>query len=117
MRNWFESIDRSLREHIKQEWINDMEHLRVSIPFFLWFPMFMSKYELQDVFSQPSLQVQTSLSKIWHFTNGSSVSVIYPPADDLKLLLKGEPILATPFRKGWEGNDTVKLDDLKKVHQ
>jgi len=25
--------------------------------------------------------------------------------------------LATPFRKGREGNDTVKLNDLKKVHQ
>jgi len=25
--------------------------------------------------------------------------------------------MATPFRKGREGNDTVKLDDLRKVHQ
>jgi len=45
------------------------------------------------------------------------VSSVHPPADDLKILLKGEPLLATPFYKGREGNDTVKLDDLKKVHQ
>jgi len=68
-------------------------------------------------FSQPSLQVQTTLSKFWHLRNGSSVSAIRPSVDDLKLLLKGEPILATPFCKGREGNDTIKLDELKKVHQ
>ena len=40
-----------------------------------------------------------------------------PLAEELQILLKGEPILATPFWKGREGNDTVKLDELKKVHQ
>jgi len=80
-------------------------------------PYFASKHGLQAVYTLPSIQVQTSLLKIWHFTNGSSISTIHPPADDLKILLKGEPILATPFHKGQEGNDTVKLDDVKKVHQ
>ena len=42
-----------------------MERLGVSIPFFLRFPTFASKHGLQKVFSQPSLQVQTSLSKIY----------------------------------------------------
>jgi len=114
---WFESSNHALREHIKQAWINDMERLRVSISFFLWFPTYTSKHGLQNAFSHPSLQFQMSLPKIWYFTIGSSVSTIHAPADDLKLLLKGEPILATLFRKGLEGNDTVKLDDLKKVHQ
>ena len=35
----------------------------------------------------------------------------------IKLILQGESIVASSFRKGWEGNDIVKLDDLKKVHQ
>jgi len=94
-----------------------MERLRVSIPFFLWFPTFVSKHGLQNVFAQPSIQVQTALSKIWHLIDGSSVSAIHPPAQDLKLLLQGEPTLATPFCKGHEGSESVKLDDLKKVHQ
>jgi len=72
---------------------------------------------MQNVFSIPSINVQTNLQKIWHFSNGSTFSSVHPPADDLQILLKGEPILATPFRKGREGHDTVKLDDLKKVHQ
>jgi len=37
--------------------------------------------------------------------------------EDLELLLQGEAILATPFRKGREGDDMVKVDDLTKVHQ
>ena len=94
-----------------------MNRLRVNLAFFLWFPTFASKKGMQNVFSIPSINVQTNLHKIWHFSNGSTLSSVHPPADDLQILLKGEPILATPFRKGREGNDTVKLDDLKKVHQ
>jgi len=31
--------------------------------------------------------------------------------------MKCDLILATPFRKGGEGDEAVKLDDLKKVNQ
>jgi len=94
-----------------------MNRLQVNFPFFVWLPTFSLKKGMQNVFSIPSINAQTNLQKIWHFSNGSTLSSVHPPADDLKILLKGEPILATPFRKGWEGNDTVKVDDLKKVHQ
>jgi len=117
LRTWFEQMNRTLSESIKKEWIADMERLRTNIPFFLWFPTFASKHGLQHVYQLPSLNVQTSLLKVWNFQNGSSVSSVHPPADDLKLLLKGDTILVTPFQKGREGNEYVKLDDLKKVHQ
>ena len=94
-----------------------MNRLHVNLAFFLCFPTFASKKGMQNVFSIPSINVQTNLQKIWHFLNGSTLSSVHPPADDLQILLKGEPILTTPFRKGREWNDTVKLDDLKKVHQ
>jgi len=61
LRKWFEVIDFDLREQIKKEWIADMEHLHVSIPFFLCFPTFTSNYGLPEVYSQPSLNVQTTL--------------------------------------------------------
>jgi len=51
LRKWFEVIDFDLREQIKKEWITDMERLHVSIPFFLWFPTFTSKYGLLKVYS------------------------------------------------------------------
>ena len=94
-----------------------MQRLQVNFPFFLWFLTFASKRGIQNVYTIPSHNVQTNLLKVWHFQNGSSISSVHPPQDDLKLLLKGDTILVTPFLKGWEGNDCVKLDDLKKVHQ
>ena len=94
-----------------------MERLYVSIPFFLWFLTFTSKHGLPDVYSQPLLHVQTTLSRVWHLVNGNSVSTIHPPTEDLKLLLEGATILATPFHKGREGDSTVTCDDLKKFHQ
>jgi len=116
LRKWFENIDYTLREQIKKEWITDMERLHVSIPFFLWFSTFTSKHGLPNIYSQPSLHVQSTLSHVWHLVKGGSVSAIHPPAEDLKFLLEGAPILATPFRKGWEGDGTVTYEDLKKVH-
>jgi len=94
-----------------------MECLQVNFSFFLCFPTFASKQALQNVFSIPRLNVQTTLFKVWHLQNGTSISSTHPPVDELKILLKGDSILATPFRKGRKGNESVKLDDLKKVHQ
>jgi len=91
LRRWFENIDHTLREQIKKEWIVDMERLHVNIPFFLWFPTFTSKHGLPNVYSQPSLQVQTTLSRVWHRVKGDSVSPIHPPAEDLQFLLEGAP--------------------------
>ena len=70
LRTWFEVFDFQLREQIKKEWIADMEHPHVSIPFFLWFPTFTSKFGHPSVYSQPSLHVQTSLARVWHLANG-----------------------------------------------
>ena len=94
-----------------------MERVKISFPFFLQFPAFAAKQGLQDVYSQHSLNVQTNLLKIWHFTNDSSLSSIHPPKDDIQIPVKCDLILATPFRKGGEGDEAVKLDDLKKVNQ
>jgi len=55
LRKWFENIDHTLREQIKNKWITDMERLHVNIPFFLWFPTFTSKHGLPNVYSQPNL--------------------------------------------------------------
>ena len=64
LRLWFEQIDRNLREQIKKEWISDMERLQVNFPFFIWFPTFASKKAVQNVYSIPSLNVQTNLFKV-----------------------------------------------------
>ena len=94
-----------------------MERLHVSIPFFLGFPTFTSKYGLPEVYSQPSLNVQTTLLKVWHFPKGGSVSAIHPPLANLTFVLQDVALTATPFCKGWEGDTTATCADLQKVHQ
>ena len=94
-----------------------MERLHVSMPFFLWFPTFTSKYGLPEVYAQPSLNVQTTLLKVWHFVKRGSVSAIHPPLDNLTFLLDDVALTATPFRKGREGDTTATCADLQKVHQ
>ena len=109
LRTWFEQMSPPLLASIKKEWIADMERLRTNIPFFLWFPTFASKHGLQQVYQLPSLNVQTSLMKIWHFQNGSSVSSVHPPAYDLKLFLKGDTILATLLERAGRGMSLSNL--------
>jgi len=46
---WFEQINRKLREKVKQTWIVDMQRLGVNIPFFLWFLTFTSQKGLNNV--------------------------------------------------------------------
>jgi len=110
-------MDFDLREQIKKEWISNMERLHVSIPLFLWFPTFTSNFGLPEIYSQPSLNVQTTLFKVWHFVKGGSVSAIHPPITDLKLQLDGVSYMATPFRKGREGDGAATYSDVQKIHQ
>jgi len=55
--------------------------------------------------------------KVWHFAKGGSVSAIHPPVDNITFLLEDVALIATPFRKGREGDATVSCADLQKVHQ
>jgi len=80
-------------------------------------PTFTSKFELPEVYSQPSMNVQTTLFKVWYFVKDGSVSAIHPPVSDLKLQLDGVSYLASPFRKGWEGDGTATYSDVQKLHQ
>ena len=56
----FEQIDRSLREKVKQGSIVDMQMLAVNIPIFLWFFTFTSQKGLNNVYTLPSTNVQTT---------------------------------------------------------
>ena len=117
LRNWFEVIDFDFREQIKKVWIADMERLHVNIPFFLWFPAYTSKFGLPEVYAQPSLNVQTTLMKVWHYDKGGSVSSIHPPLANLTFVLQDVALRATPFRKGWEGDTAATCADVQKLHQ
>ena len=114
LRKWFEVMDLDFRDQIKKVWITDMERLHVSIPFFLWFPTFTSKFGMPEVYSQPSLNVQTSLIKVWHYVKGGSVSTIHPPLADLTFVLEDVALNAIPFRKGRERDTAATCADVQK---
>ena len=61
LRQWFEVINFDLREQIKKAWIADMERLHVSIPFFLWFPTFTSKFGTPGFTLSPALMCKPPL--------------------------------------------------------
>ena len=56
----FEQIDRRLREKVKQPSIVDMQMLAANIAFFLWFFTFTSQNGLNNVYTLPSTNVQTT---------------------------------------------------------
>ena len=86
-------------------------------PFLSLVPYIYLQIWLPDVYSQPSLNVQTALVKVWHFVKGGSVASIHPPLDDLTFLLKDVAHTATPFRKGREGDTAATCADVQKIHQ
>jgi len=80
----------------------------------------MSKRGLNDVYTFPSIDVQTSLSKVWHLAEGTSMVSVHPPTHQpIKHFVKEQTIHAFPYKSGQEGmdNDTAQLGDIKKVHE
>ena len=67
----FEQIDRNLREKVIQASIIDKQMLAVNITFFLWFLTFTSQKALNNVYTLPSINVQTTEKLL--FMNSSQI--------------------------------------------
>jgi len=84
-----------------------MQKLAINIPFFVWFLTLMSKKGLNDIYMLPSINVQTSLSKVWQLAGGTSMVSVHPPTHwHIKLFVKEKTINAFPFKTGREGMHT-----------
>ena len=84
----------------------------------MWFLTFTFTHDLNDVYTMPSLIVQTSLYKTGHPANGSSINVTIHPftTQPIQIVSQEKVVHTFNFKNAWEGNDTIKLDDLKHVH-
>ena len=112
-------MDRNFGEDLKKPWIANMNKLCVDIPFFTWLVIFADRLGLQcNIFTLPSINVQTSLYKTWHLEDGCSQVSIYPPNKPIKIFVKDKQVIASPYKTSREGakDGIAKLDDLKKVH-
>ena len=97
-----------------------MQRLGVDFPFFLWFLTFTSQKGLNNVYTLPRINVQTSLVKVWHLADGTSTVSIHPPTyQPIKILAKEKIVHAFPYKSGWEGmdTDTAQLGDIKRVYE
>ena len=97
-----------------------MNRLKVNFPFFLWFITFTLQKGLNNVCTLPSINVKTSVAKVWHLANGiGMVSVHAPTHQPIKIFAKEKTVHAFPYESGREGmdTDTVQLGDIKKVHE
>ena len=97
-----------------------MNRLKVNFPFFLWFITFTSQKGLNNVYTLPSINVQTSLAKVWQLADGISMVFVYPLTHQpIMIFAKEKTVHAFPYKSGWEGmdTDTVQLGDIKKVHE
>jgi len=75
---------------------------------------------LNDVYTIPSINVQTSISKIWHLTYSTSIVSIHPPSHQpIKIFVKEKIVHTFPYKSGREGKDidAIQLGDLKKIHE
>jgi len=91
----------------------------VSIYLFSLGLLFLLILGIQDnIFTLPSINVQTSLYKTWHLEDGCHLVSIHPPNQPIKIFVKDKQVIACPYKTGWEGakDEISKLDDLKKVH-
>ena len=118
-RLWFERVDRNFHEDLKKPWIAHVNKLRVDIPFFTWLVIFIDRYGLKDnIFTLPSINVQTSLYKTWHLENGRTQVSTHPPSTSIKTFVKNKQVITSPSKTGWEGakDELANLNYLKKVH-
>ena len=112
-------MDQKICEDLKKLWIAEMNRLRVDIPFFTWLELFANHPVLKgNIVTLRSINVQTSLYKTRHPADGHTQVSIHPPNHHIKVFAKDQQVLASPYKKDWEGakDELATLDDLKKVH-
>ena len=66
------------------------------------------------------INVQTSLAKVWHLVDGTSMVSVHPPMhQSIKIFAKEKTVHAFPHKSGRErmDADTTQLHDIKKVHE
>ncbi|KAI5676513.1 hypothetical protein M9H77_07463 [Catharanthus roseus] len=116
-RKWYFQSDPVYQERIKQEWINDINRLNIPFDFFCWFEYFTIKLGIEeDPFKISYINVQTSLAKKWKLNDGSLITQIHPPLQTIRLDTPDGEIIASPFKKGKDNDDSIKMDDIKKIY-
>ncbi|KAI5683132.1 hypothetical protein M9H77_04360 [Catharanthus roseus] len=109
-RNWYSQVDSFYQEKIKQEWINDINRLNTPFNFFCWLEYFLIKLGIEeDPFKISYINVQTSLAKKGKLNDGNIVTQTHPPLQSIRLDTPDGEIIASPFKKGKDSDDSIKI--------
>ncbi|KAI5664172.1 hypothetical protein M9H77_23495 [Catharanthus roseus] len=117
-RNWFFQLDSCYQDKIKQEWISDINRLNTPFDFFCWLEYFLIKqgFEETDFFKISHINVHTCLAKKWKLSDGNTVTQIHPPLQSLRLDTPSGEIIASPFKKGKDTDDSIHMDNIRKIY-
>ncbi|KAI5680673.1 hypothetical protein M9H77_01900 [Catharanthus roseus] len=114
---WYLQLDPLYRDRIRQEWIHDIYRLNTPFDFFCWLEYFTTKLGFtEDPFTLSYINVQTSLARKWKLHDGSQITQIHPPLQTIRLDTPAGELFASPFKKGKDGDDSVNIDDIKKIY-
>ena len=75
---------------------------------------------MNNVYTIPSINVQTSVAKVWHLADDTSIVSVHPPThQSIKMFAKEKTIHPFSYKCGREGmdTDTVQLGEIKTVHE
>ncbi|KAI5659783.1 hypothetical protein M9H77_28576 [Catharanthus roseus] len=109
--------------HSQKPLNNPSEYL---IPFMYIIPLQFQRYqqyflikqgfEETDFFKISHINVHTSLAKNWKLSDGNIITQIHPPLQSLRLDTPDGEIIASPFKKGKDTDDSLNMDDIRKIY-
>ncbi|KAI5681992.1 hypothetical protein M9H77_03220 [Catharanthus roseus] len=73
-------------------------------------------FEETDFCKISHINVHTSLAKKWKLSDGNIITQIHPPLQSLRLDTSEGEIVASPFKKGKDSDDSIKMEDIRKIY-
>ncbi|KAI5683613.1 hypothetical protein M9H77_04841 [Catharanthus roseus] len=62
------------------------------------------------------INVHTNLAKKWKLSDGNIITQIHPPLQSLRLDTPEGELIASPFKKGKDSNDSINMEDIRKIY-
>ncbi|KAI5663558.1 hypothetical protein M9H77_22881 [Catharanthus roseus] len=72
--------------------------------------------EETDFFKLSHINVHTCQAKKWKLSDGNIVTQIHPPLQSLRIDTPSGEIIASPFKRGKDNDDSIQIDDIRKIY-
>ena len=109
---FFLTLTNEQKEKFKQLWYQTME---MNIPMFTYFDIYTAKNNIDYPFAKISM-----FQKDWNTTNEKQAVSTHPPLEEIKIVVQGTEVIASPFKKinpKEDENRNSNLKDIKGIQQ